>query len=350
MAVYKRGNVWWYKFSYRGELIRESTRQRNKRVAEQIEAAHKTGLAKGEVGIRDRKPVPTLTEFAQKDFLPFAESTFKAKAKTLRYYTNGVDRLLDYDALAGEKLDNINSDKISGYVAKRQRTGLQISSINRELQVLRRMFHLAQEWGKVEKVLPKVTMLPGERHRERVLSFEEEEQYLAKAKPLVRDVDTILLDCGLRPEECFRLSWENIRDGNLEIHFGKSGAARRRIPMTPRVSALLEMRKAQATSEWVFPAPTKSGHIEPSSLKKQHARACQESNVEPFELYCLRHTCLTRWAPHMDPWTLAYLAGHRDMSITKRYIHPQGDTIRTEGTRKCTGWAQNQAHSRNSGD
>jgi len=25
----------------------------------------------------------------------------------------------------------------------------------------------------------------------------------------------------------------------------------------------------------------------------------------------------------MDPWTLAYLAGHRDMSITKRYIHPQ---------------------------
>ena len=24
-----------------------------------------------------------------------------------------------------------------------------------------------------------------------------------------------------------------------------------------------------------------------------------------------------------DPWTLAYLAGHRDMSITKRYVHPQ---------------------------
>ncbi len=57
-----------------------------------------------------------------------------------------------------------------------------------------------------------------------------------------------------------------------------------------------------------------------------------ESNVtvyvENFELYTLRHTCLTRWAPHMDPWTLAYLAGHRDMNITKRYIHPQTQTIR----------------------
>jgi hypothetical protein len=25
----------------------------------------------------------------------------------------------------------------------------------------------------------------------------------------------------------------------------------------------------------------------------------------------------------MDPWTLAYLAGHRDMAITRRYVHPQ---------------------------
>ena len=88
------------------------------------------------------------------------------------------------------------------------------------------------------------------------------------------------------------------------------------------------MRRAQATSEWVFSAPTRSGHSEPSSLRKQHSKACRESKVKAFELYCLWHTCLTRWAPHMDPWTLAYLAGHRDMSITKRYVHPQADTIR----------------------
>ena len=77
----------------------------------------------------------------------------------------------------------------------------------------------------------------------------------------------------------------------------------------------------------MFPAPTKSGHIEPSSLKKQHAKALIDSRVSPFPLYTFRHTCLTRWAPHMDPWTLAYLAGHQDMNITKRYVHPQTETI-----------------------
>ena len=39
MAVFKRGRVWWYKFTWKGEPIRESTKQTNKRVAEQIEAA-----------------------------------------------------------------------------------------------------------------------------------------------------------------------------------------------------------------------------------------------------------------------------------------------------------------------
>ena len=46
-----------------------------------------------------------------------------------------------------------------------------------------------------------------------------------------------------------------------------------------------------------------------------------------FELYTLLDTCLTCWAPHMDPWTLAYLAGHRDMNTTKRCVHPQEQTI-----------------------
>src|SRR5579872_4445074 len=103
MAVYKQqeSKFWWYKFTWNGQLIRESTKQTNKRVAEQMEAAHRTSLAKGEVGIRDKKPAPTLREFAEKDFLPFVKSTFAAKPKTLAYYLNGVKRILEFEELAG---------------------------------------------------------------------------------------------------------------------------------------------------------------------------------------------------------------------------------------------------------
>jgi hypothetical protein len=44
------------------------------------------------------------------------------------------------------------------------------------------MFHLAQEWGKVDKTLPTVRRLPGGNHRERVLAAEEEALYFAGAK------------------------------------------------------------------------------------------------------------------------------------------------------------------------
>jgi integrase len=304
-----------------------------------------------EGGLCDRKPTPTLREFAGGDFLPFARSTFAAKPKTLRYYEYGVESLLGFVKLADCRLGAITGETIGSYIAKRRDAGLEVSSINRELQALRRMFHLAQEWGRVERALPTVKMVPGENHRERVLTAEEESLYFRGADTkameqhadprLIADVSRILLDCALRPEECFRLRPENVTEGKLEIHFEKTDNARRRIPMTPNVQAILGMRISKAASaEWVFPAPTRSGHIEPSSLKKQHAKALSEATrilreetrdakraLVGFELYTLRHTCLTRWAPHMDPWTLAYLAGHRDMNITKRYIHPQHQTI-----------------------
>ena|SRR5581483_11384131 len=34
----------------------------------------------------------------------------------------------------------------------------------------------------------------------------------------------------------------------------------------------------------------------------------------------------------MNPWTLAYLAGHRDMNITKRYVHARTDSSRRDGS------------------
>src|SRR5437899_12529407 len=149
MAVYKqaKSKKWWYKFTWNGELIRESTKQTNKRVAEQMEAAHRTALAKGEVGIRDKRPAPTLKEFAENDFLPFVRSTSKEKPNTVRFYENSVDNLNAYAKLANLRLDTITSDLIGGFVAHRQakrqerrnNKSLEVSTVNRDLATLRRM-------------------------------------------------------------------------------------------------------------------------------------------------------------------------------------------------------------------
>jgi integrase len=86
-----------------------------------------------------------------------------------------------------------------------------------------------------------------------------------------------------------------------------------------------------------MPTPTRSGHVEASSLKKQRAKAVERAGVEPFVLYILRHTCITRWAKHVDPYTLHVIAGHTDMSTTKRCLHPSEADLR-EAMMKV--WAQ----------
>jgi integrase len=226
-------------------------------------------------------------------------------------------------------------EQVAGYVAKRSADGLQVSSINRELQVLRRLLHLAVEWGFVEQV-PKIKMLTGERHREFVLSPEEEAKYLAAAPEPMASIATVLSDTGMRPEECYRMTWEfvtwlNGRHGTLFVTHGKTAAARRTLPMTQRVRDLLEARWETAGKPiegWVWPAPTKSGHLEPSSLKKQHARALKLSKVRPFVLYSLRHTFLTQLGESgCDAWTLARIAGHSSISMSTRYVHPSQDSV-----------------------
>jgi integrase len=190
--------------------------------------------------------------------------------------------------------------------------------------------------------------MPGERHREHVVTVEEEARYLAAAPELMANVAAVLVDSGLRPEECFRLRWEAItwsngRHGTFLVTHGKTAAARRVLPMTPRVRMILETRwegAGKPIEGWVWPAPTRSGHLESSSLKKQHARCfhtlteeTKKANgkpVRPFVLYSLRHTFLTRLGESgCDAWTLARIAGHSSVAMSTRYVHPSEDAVFT---------------------
>jgi integrase len=368
--IIKRGKqkghkVYYMRFVFNGKTVFRSTKTTDKRAAKDIEAAVRAELAKGNFGILEPKEpapeVPTLAQFARES-LTWAESAFRDKAKTWLWYRNGIRRILECTEITTVKLDKLTVEHLDKYVAYRhsceigpKKKRLQTSSINRELQVLRHMLNRAVAYGKIA-VAPKVTLLDGEREREFVLTPEEEAKYLFAAPEPLASVATVLVDTGLRPEEAYRLRWEfvtwiNGRHGSVMNTHGKTKAARRTIPMTTRVRAILEARwnaAGKPVEGWVWPAPTKSGHIEPSTLKKQHRNVihnctvchrptgkCDQkkfaheftaSGIRPFVLYSLRHTCLTRWGMSgMNVWILAALAGHSDIKISARYVHPSDD-------------------------
>jgi integrase len=78
--------------------------------------------------------------------------------------------------------------------------------------------------------------------------------------------------------------------------------------------------------------------VESSSLKKQHAKTFskvneqaaknREKGVRPFVLYSLRHTFLTRLGESgCGAWTLSRIAGHSNVSMSSRYVHPSEDSV-----------------------
>ena len=66
MAVYKRGDVWWYKFRFAGRPIRESAKTGSKTVAKEAEKQRRRELEEGFNNIADRREerVRTVKELA----------------------------------------------------------------------------------------------------------------------------------------------------------------------------------------------------------------------------------------------------------------------------------------------
>jgi integrase len=355
--IYKRGKTYWYEFMWAGKRVRESAKTGNPRTARQIESARKTELAKGEVGIKERPPSPTLETFSKR-FTAWMTTVKAQKPNTVQFYKDRIRQLLGFDKLKNAPLDQIDEALVAEYVqwrtgrtrkyALRKTNGveladtsepLSVACINRDLATLRRMLNVARLW-KVIPSLPVIRLLPGERTHERVLSHKEEDQYLNAVPLLLRQFATLMIDTGMRPEEVCRARWENVyldpvngsRFGYIHNPQGKTKWAKRNLSLTGRVQGLLSMRHEAAgkpTVGWVFAGGDPAGHVSYSTIDSQHGRTVAElKNVPHFRLYDLRHTFLTRLGEAgADPFTIQKIAGHGSILISQRYVHPTPERL-----------------------
>jgi integrase len=339
MSIFKRGNLYWYHFLFNGEHIQKSTKQGNPRTARQIEAAFRTALAKGEVGITERKKAPGF-KTAMKAFLEWSESEHKAHPATHRRYKVSSLALLSH--FGDEPIDRITPEAVEAFKAARalepatakgkekgtrKSTGKRIrpATLNRELACLKALFnHALKSDFTFRNPVSRVDFLPENNEQTRVLSYDEQSKYLAVATPVLRDVATLMLETGMRPEEVYRIRPENVNlaQGFVFNPFGKTKAARRRVPLTATARNVLTRRMAGLDAPFLFPCDTDSKRPVPK-VNNAHDRAVKASKVAKFRLYDLRHTWATRAAESgIDLVTLAALLGHSKIQMVLRYAHP----------------------------
>lgn len=343
MALYKRGKIWWMSFQQDRRHFQKSTKCQNKRDAETVERAYRTQLAKGEVGIEARPDAPTFSE-AVEDYLTWARIEHRTKPNTIRSYESTSKALLKF--FVEKPLDHIDAADVEKFkewrskqttlprsdpkIKKKSKTStwkptiLKPATINRELALLKILFNFFIRRDIIlRNPVSRVKFFAEDNCQMRVVSIDEERRYLMAASQPLQDFATVMVDTGMRPGEVARIERRNVvlGQGYVFIPFGKTKAAKRKIPLTRRVLELVDKRLRDATCDFLFATDATQNPL--TTLKTAHAGALRRAKLAHFRLYDLRHTFATRFIESGgDIVTLQALLGHSNIQMVTRYAHP----------------------------
>ncbi len=342
MSIFKRGRVYWFEFLRNGQRIQKSTKQRNYKAAVEIESAFRTALAKGDVGITERKRTPTLRQF-EKTFVAWVEQDRENK-RTREFYAAAYSRLLKFKPFADARLDAIDESLIERFKSKMLSDKVGKTTINRHLATLRKALRYASRKLKLFDRLPIIDLYTrddgAERQREYIFSDADYKNWLAIGPEPLRSASVLAREAGIcRGEmlalqrDCVHLSDEadeNGLFGTVEIKRGLKRKERRRtLPVTAAMRDALLVQLGRSKCQHVFTALEDAAQpLSPWTLEDQlrRTRAALKLDADAG-LHTLRHTCLTEIGRTADSFTLQKIAGHARITTTQRYIHPQQDAI-----------------------
>jgi len=249
-------------------------------------------------------------------------------------------------------LSRIQPRNAEAFVAHRLASGLRPMTVNKDIGTLHRIFNLAIEprgyltqgqnpFAKIRK--RKMTQNP--------LRYVAVEEYRALAKQAGdiwwKGLISIAYGSGLRRNEILHLTWADADFENQQIHVSPKKETvetiewepkdheRRVVPMADETAQLLVDLQAQANedSPYIFISPKrlkrirerqKTGEWTPRSelinnLARDFGVIRGRAGVAQCSLHDLRRSAITNWAWHLPIQVVQQLAGHSDISTTRKY-------------------------------
>ena len=336
MAVYKRGDVWWYSFLFNGQRIQESAKTSRKTLAQQAERDHRLRLEKTLSGMplesRDArvKPIAALVaEYSKAYTLSHRDKSVKCSEGRLAH----VKRLL-----GGMLLPDLTQSAVHDYMRQRLKEGVSGRTVNMELGELSRA--IGMPWS---VLWPKVRKLEETSEIGKALSPDEERALLnaiaADESPnrsrMLGAFVSIALLTGMRSGEITGLTWGQVNLETRVIEVGRAKTAAgsgRQIPMNSDLVAVLETHASWYADRfgelkpayYLFPygKPTPNDPTRAiTTLKTAWATIRRRAGID-CRFHDLRHTAATKMAEAGVPEsTMLALMGHMSRKMLERYSH-----------------------------
>ncbi len=302
-----------------GDLVSGEARKRARAAIGRIKRGEEP------VPVREPEAAPTVADLGER-YLE-AHASVNCNAETRESYRAALRNHI-LPALGTKPVADVRrSDAEALHYALRDRP----RQANRVLDVLSKMFALAEDWGLAPSGGNPCRFVVRYRRvtRERYLTEEEyrrvgrelcvletESPVRARAAAALR----LLMLTGCRLTEVLTLKWDDIdrKTGEIRLRDAKMGA--RMVMLTPpALRVLTEMRRVPR-SQWVFAGRTAETRL--TSLTKPWRRVRARAGIGDVRIHDLRHSYASRALALGEGLTMiGRLLGHTDVGSTARYAH-----------------------------
>jgi integrase len=350
MASFKRGEVWWYKFYFAGELIRESSKSSSKTVAKAAEQQRRRELEAGFHNIREirQQRIRCLNDIIDEYLVGYR---LRYRSVSFAEHALGhVSRLL-----GGEMAVDINEASVLKYQEDRLREKAAPKTINEEVRFLLKILGDSGEIIRAHLRKKKQLKLAVRKRIGKAFDGDETERLIAAASrsrsPHMYPAFMLARNAGLRDTEIKTMTWAqvNLKAKTVQVGRAKSEAGEGRI--VPLNSELYEalcahrdwyIEKFGATKDewylfpWGKPRPSDPArHV--TSLKTAWKNTRTRAEVKG-RWHDNRHTLITELAESgAGDETILEIAGHVDRQMLRHYSHIRMTAKRTALEAAITG-------------
>ena len=313
MSLYKRedSSIWWIRFTHKGNRVQQSSGTSERVKAEEFEAKLRSSLWE-----QERLGAKPIYKWDEAVVRYVRETKHKASQVSDIYHLRWLDKYLN-----GVELQTIKRDMLDKISVAKQAEGVENSTVNRLMEVIRAILRKAcNEWEWLDRV-PAVRMLPEPIKRVRWLRRHEAEKLIAELPTHLADMARFSLETGLRRSNVTGLQWSQLDlvRNTAWIHPDEA-KARKAIPVPLSIAAVAVLRKQIGKHQTnVF---TYKGNTVTQVNTKAWHKALERANIEDFRWHDLRHT----WASwHIQEGTplhvLQELGGWSTPEMVQKYAH-----------------------------
>lgn len=335
MSLYKPKSspYWHYDFQVAGQRYHGTTRCTSKRDAQRVEADRRREAVLGVT------VTPTCTiEQACDDWQAHVGQHLASKATTLYqlgYLIAGLG--------AGTMLQDITHKAVQDYAARR-RAAVKNASVNRELQLLRRVLRWTNPRGfEVPDLDFAKLILPEPKERVRELSADEETRLFAKLPENLKPIVAFALLSGKRRSEIITLRWADIDLAGQRATVTVKGGHRQTFPLSPKMLAIIKAQPKVCPQVFTYlcqrRAPDRKdrpgrvvGERYPFSKQgwvRQWRKALAAAGIEDYRFHDNRHTAATRnLRSSGNLKAVSKMLGHENVQTTAKYAHALEDDVR----------------------